>query len=117
VHEGSTAVPLRYAGTLGYGVERAELDRREKEVIDSLSSRVALGQRQGGGKVQPFLGVSENRLSRESAPTETPNEGFLMQIPNFILIETFRYDCWPVVKMSDGTYLKGPYAEIVGRWK
>jgi hypothetical protein len=36
---------------------------------------------------------------------------------NFILVETFRYDCWPVVKMSDGTYLKGPYAEIVGRWK
>jgi hypothetical protein len=23
---------------------------------------------------------------------------------------------WPVVKMSDGTYRKGPYAEIIGRW-
>jgi hypothetical protein len=26
------------------------------------------------------------------------------------------YGFWPVVKMSDGTYRKGPFAEIVGRW-
>ena len=26
------------------------------------------------------------------------------------------YGFWPVVKMSDGTYRKGPFAEVVGRW-
>jgi hypothetical protein len=26
------------------------------------------------------------------------------------------YGFWPVVKMSDGTYRKGPFAEIVGWW-
>jgi len=25
-------------------------------------------------------------------------------------------DFWPVIKMSNGTFLKGPKAEIVGRW-
>jgi hypothetical protein len=37
---------------------------------------------------------------------------------NFTLVDSFpRSYWWPVVKMSDGTYLKGPYAEIVGRWR
>jgi 5-methylcytosine-specific restriction endonuclease McrA len=26
-------------------------------------------------------------------------------------------DFWPVIKMGDGTYLKGPRAELVGRWQ
>ena len=26
-------------------------------------------------------------------------------------------DFWPVIKMADGTYLKGPRAELVGRWQ
>ena len=37
---------------------------------------------------------------------------------NFLLVDSFpRSDWWPVVKMSDGSLRKGPYAEIVGRWR
>ena len=37
---------------------------------------------------------------------------------DFLLIDSIpRSDWWPVVKMADGTLRKGPYAEIVGRWK
>ena len=37
---------------------------------------------------------------------------------DFILVDSFpRSDWWPVVKMKDGSLRKGPYAEIVGRWR
>lgn len=26
-------------------------------------------------------------------------------------------DFWPTIRMNDGTYRKGPQAEIVGRWR
>ena len=37
---------------------------------------------------------------------------------DFVILDSIpRSDWWPVVKMADGTLRKGPYAEIVGRWK
>ena len=37
---------------------------------------------------------------------------------DFLLVDSPpRSDWWPVVKMADGTLRKGPYAEIIGRWK